>query len=56
MLPGLTGLWQVSGRCQTTYQQMIDLDLTYIETWSLYQDLKILARTVGVVTCRKGAW
>lgn len=55
-LPGITGLWQVSGRCRTTYQQMVDLDLAYIDDWSLALDLKILVRTVGVVLGRKGAW
>jgi lipopolysaccharide/colanic/teichoic acid biosynthesis glycosyltransferase len=56
VLPGMTGLWQVSGRCETTYQEMVDLDLEYIRTWSLLLDLKILFRTVGVVFDRKGAW
>ena len=35
VLPGLTGLWQVSGRCETTFDEMIDLDLQYVDTWSL---------------------
>lgn len=56
VLPGMTGLWQVSGRAQTTYQQMVDLDLEYIRTWSFLLDLKILAKTVGVVLLRRGAW
>jgi lipopolysaccharide/colanic/teichoic acid biosynthesis glycosyltransferase len=56
VLPGMTGLWQVSGRCETTYQEMVDLDLEYIRSWSLLLDLKILYRTVGVVFDRKGAW
>jgi exopolysaccharide biosynthesis polyprenyl glycosylphosphotransferase len=56
VLPGITGLWQVSGRCETTYQQMVDLDLKYIDSWSLALDLKILVRTIGVVLGRRGAW
>jgi lipopolysaccharide/colanic/teichoic acid biosynthesis glycosyltransferase len=56
VLPGITGLWQVSGRSQKTYQEMVDLDLRYIETWSLPLDLQILGKTVFVVLGRKGAW
>jgi lipopolysaccharide/colanic/teichoic acid biosynthesis glycosyltransferase len=47
--PGITGLWQVSGRSRTTFEEMIDLDLTYIERWSVGLDLRILLRTVPVV-------
>jgi lipopolysaccharide/colanic/teichoic acid biosynthesis glycosyltransferase len=43
--PGLTGLWQVSGRNRLTFQQMVELDLTYIERWSLWLDLWIILRT-----------
>jgi lipopolysaccharide/colanic/teichoic acid biosynthesis glycosyltransferase len=56
VLPGITGLWQVSGRCETTFEEMIDLDLAYVDTWSAGQDWKIIARTVSVVLNRKGAW
>lgn len=44
--PGLTGLWQVSGRSKLTYRQMIDLDLSYIETRGLFLDITILFKTV----------
>lgn len=54
-LPGITGLWQVSGRNETTFEEMIDLDLMYIATWSPLLDLRILARTLGVVAACKGA-
>jgi exopolysaccharide biosynthesis polyprenyl glycosylphosphotransferase len=54
--PGLTGLWQVSGRSATTYQQRIDFDLYYINNWSLGLDLLILARTIPAVLSRKGAY
>src|SRR4051794_11547906 len=49
VLPGLTGLWQVSGRSRLGAEQMIELDCQYIERWSLWLDLRILARTVGVL-------
>ncbi len=55
-VPGVTGLWQVSGRCETTFEEMVELDIRYIETWTLGLDMKILARTVPVVLGRKGAW
>jgi lipopolysaccharide/colanic/teichoic acid biosynthesis glycosyltransferase len=54
--PGLTGLWQVSGRSDTTYQQRVDFDLYYINNWSLGLDLLILLRTVPAVLSRKGAY
>jgi lipopolysaccharide/colanic/teichoic acid biosynthesis glycosyltransferase len=47
--PGITGLWQVSGRNRTTFDEMIDLDLQYISQWSVWMDLKILWRTIPVV-------
>ena len=47
--PGLTGLWQVSGRNQLSFEQMVNLDLEYIRTWSLQNDLRILLRTIPVV-------
>ena len=53
--PGLTGLWQVSGRSDTTFANWIDMDLRYIDAWSLLLDLQILAKTVSVVLNRQGA-
>jgi lipopolysaccharide/colanic/teichoic acid biosynthesis glycosyltransferase len=53
--PGLTGLWQVSGRSELTFQQMIDLDLEYVERWSVWLDFKILCRTPLVVITGRGA-
>jgi lipopolysaccharide/colanic/teichoic acid biosynthesis glycosyltransferase len=47
--PGMTGLWQVSGRNRTTFEEMVALDLEYIERCSLAFDLRILARTIPVV-------
>jgi len=49
MLPGITGLWQVSGRNRLTMQQMLALDLVYVEQQSFSLDLKILWRTVPAV-------
>jgi lipopolysaccharide/colanic/teichoic acid biosynthesis glycosyltransferase len=54
--PGLTGLWQVSGRCTLTFEQMIDLDLEYISKASLAMDLLILFRTPWVALTGKGAY
>lgn len=54
--PGITGLWQISGRNDTTYNERIRLDTRYIITWSLLQDFIILFRTVSVVIFRKGAY
>jgi exopolysaccharide biosynthesis polyprenyl glycosylphosphotransferase len=53
--PGVTGLWQVSGRAALDFQQMIDLDLDYIDNWSLWMDIQILARTPLVVLTGCGA-
>jgi lipopolysaccharide/colanic/teichoic acid biosynthesis glycosyltransferase len=46
MKPGLTGLWQVSARRSADFDQWATLDLSYIDRWSLWLDIKILARTV----------
>lgn len=46
VLPGITGLWQVSGRNQLSFEEMVRLDVQYLEDWSLVGDLKILARTL----------
>lgn len=53
--PGVTGLWQVSGRSETTYDERVRLDLRYIATRTLGLDLVILVRTVGVVLIQRGA-
>ena len=53
--PGLTGLWQVSGRNERTYEEMVRLDVEYAERNSIGLDLLILAKTVWVVLTRKGA-
>jgi len=48
-VPGLTGLWQVSGRSSVAFEDMVRLDIRYINTWSLWRDLVILVKTVPVV-------
>ncbi|MBM4370652.1 MAG: sugar transferase [Deltaproteobacteria bacterium] len=55
MRPGITGLWQVSGRNEVDFGEWMRLDLAYIDTWSLGKDLGILLRTVGAVLGRRGA-
>ena len=54
--PGLTGLWQVSGRSQVGFDEMVMLDLHYISRWSLMLDLKIIARTLPVMIKGEGAY
>ena len=54
--PGLTGLWQVSGRNNTSYEKRIELDMYYIENKSLLLDIKILLKTIPVVLLRDGAY
>ncbi|MCG2807325.1 MAG: sugar transferase [Coriobacteriia bacterium] len=54
--PGLTGMWQVSGRSGLTFDEMIQLDLYYIENWSVVLDMSLLVRTVPVVLLPEGAY
>lgn len=56
VLPGLTGMWQVSGRSRLTSEEMVRLDLYYIEHWSPLLDLFIIAKTFWVVITRDGAY
>lgn len=56
VLPGLTGLWQVSGRNNTTYEERVALDEYYIRNWSVWMDLYILARTFHAVLQADGAY
>lgn len=55
VLPGLTGMWQVSGRSNSSFEQYKRLDLYYVDNWSLSHDLRICARTVSVVLTGRGA-
>lgn len=54
--PGITGLWQVSGRNNTSFEERVAFDKIYISTWSMLQDLKIILRTVVVMVNRDGAY
>ena len=56
VLPGITGLWQISGRNNTTYRQRVELDSYYVRNWSPWFDLYILACTVRTVLLREGAY
>ena len=53
--PGLTGLWQVSGRNNIDFEEWMRLDLRYIDDWSLWLDAKILLRTLPAVIFKTGA-
>ncbi len=55
MRPGITGLWQTSGRSNTTFERWMELDLAYVDGWSLWLDTKILLKTVPVVLLQRGA-
>jgi len=54
--PGLTGLWQVNGRSDLTWEESVRLDLRYVENWSFALDLQILWKTISVLTRRSGAY
>lgn len=54
--PGLTGYWQVSGRQDVSYDERIEMDVFYVQHWSLWFDFKILLKTAGKVLKREGAY
>ncbi len=54
--PGITGYWQISGGNGLTWSEMVKLDLAYLENWSLWLDLRLLARTVPALISRRGPW
>jgi exopolysaccharide biosynthesis polyprenyl glycosylphosphotransferase len=56
VLPGITGLWQTTGRSETSFEEMLEQDLEYIQHWSLTFDLEILLKTIVVVFARTGAY
>lgn len=56
VLPGITGLWQVNGRNDVDYKTRVQIDTWYVRNWSLWLDITLLIRTVGVVLARKGAY
>jgi exopolysaccharide biosynthesis polyprenyl glycosylphosphotransferase len=54
--PGITGLWQVSGRSDVGYNERVKLDIHYVENWNLALDVRIILKTVAVVLARRGAY
>ena len=56
VLPGLTGLWQVSGRSELEFDELVRLDFIYIERWSVFLDIVILLRTIPAVLRKRGAY
>jgi exopolysaccharide biosynthesis polyprenyl glycosylphosphotransferase len=54
--PGITGMWQVSGRSDSSFEEYSRLDLYYVDNWSLVNDLAIVAKTVPTVLLRRGAY
>ena len=56
VLPGVTGMWQVSGRSDLGFDELIRLDFSYIDQWSIWMDMVILVKTIPVVFGRKGAF
>ena len=56
VLPGITGLWQISGRSNLTFDDLVRLDFYYIENWSIWLDISILVKTLPAVLARRGAY
>ncbi|NUP29100.1 MAG: sugar transferase, partial [Nocardia sp.] len=54
--PGITGLWQVSGRSDLSPEESVELDISYVENWSMLLDLRIIARTLRAVARGDGAY
>jgi len=56
VLPGMTGLWQIAGRSDLTFDDLVRLDFYYLENWSIWLDISILFKTPFAVVARKGAY
>ena len=56
VLPGITGLWQISGRSNLTFDDLVRLDFYYIENWSIWLDISILVKTLPAVLAGRGAY
>ena len=56
VLPGITGLWQISGRSGLGFDDLVRLDFTYLENWSIWLDITIIARTIPAVLAARGAY
>jgi len=53
-IPGITGLWQVNGKNKISFEEMVQLDIHYLENWSLWRDIKIILRTIPVILKGEG--
>jgi lipopolysaccharide/colanic/teichoic acid biosynthesis glycosyltransferase len=56
VLPGVTGLWQISGRANMSFDDLVRLDFYYLENWSIWLDIGILLKTIPVLLTRRGAY
>jgi lipopolysaccharide/colanic/teichoic acid biosynthesis glycosyltransferase len=56
VLPGMTGLWQVAGRAELDFDDLVRLDFLYLERWSVFLDLTILVKTLPAILSRRGAY
>ena len=56
VLPGMTGLWQISGRSNLSFDDLVRLDFYYLDNWSVWLDITILAKTVPAVLAQRGAY
>ena len=56
VLPGMTGLWQVSGRSELDFDELVRLDFLYLERWDVFLDLTIMLKTIPAVFRTRGAW
>jgi exopolysaccharide biosynthesis polyprenyl glycosylphosphotransferase len=56
VLPGMTGLWQISGRSSLSFDDLVRLDFYYLDNWSIWLDITILAKTIPAVLARRGAY
>jgi lipopolysaccharide/colanic/teichoic acid biosynthesis glycosyltransferase len=56
VLPGMTGLWQIAGRSDLEFDDLVRLDFYYLENWSIWLDISILLRTIPAVAAGKGAY
>jgi lipopolysaccharide/colanic/teichoic acid biosynthesis glycosyltransferase len=56
VMPGITGLWQISGRSDLDFDDLVRLDFLYLERWSVFLDMSILLKTVPAVILRRGSY
>ena len=54
--PGITGMWQTSGRSDTTYEERVQMDTWYVRNWNVWFDIVLIWRTIAVVLKHKGAY